>query len=154
MAPITVMTRGEAGALITVGKESSRSRRAKPTSVVDPTGAGDAFRRDSSWAEARLPWPVVGRLAAAYGGLRHRARGPQQHSYTLEEFVARYRENFGCGSRESPSRRDARPSRASQPGSVSACRNGSCARDPSLDERSSCAAVDDRWTSSSSFTCP
>ncbi len=38
------MTRGEAGALITVGNEEFDIPPAKPEAVVDPTGAGDAFR--------------------------------------------------------------------------------------------------------------
>ena len=44
LAPITVMTKGEAGALITVGSDEFEIPPAKPTEVVDPTGAGDAFR--------------------------------------------------------------------------------------------------------------
>ena len=44
LAPITVMTRGEAGALITVESEEFEIPPAKPKPVVDPTGAGDAFR--------------------------------------------------------------------------------------------------------------
>ena len=42
--PITVMTRGEAGSVITVGDGEFEIPPAKPDEVVDPTGAGDAFR--------------------------------------------------------------------------------------------------------------
>src|SRR5262249_21092740 len=65
LVPITVMTRGEAGALITAGDKEFAIPTAKPRAVVDPTGAGDAFRAGlvvgykNGW-----PWPVVGRLAA------------------------------------------------------------------------------------------
>ena len=76
LAPITVMTRGEAGALITVGDEEFEIPPAKPRQVVDPTGAGDAFRaglRPGYQAKAAL----AGRRPAgrADGRLRHRAPG-------------------------------------------------------------------------------
>jgi adenosine kinase len=97
MAPVTVMTRGEAGALITVEDEEFDIPSAKPRAVVDPTGAGDAFRAGFVLGMKRgWPWPVVGRVAALTGVYAIEHRGPQQHSYTLDEFRARYRENFGA----------------------------------------------------------
>jgi adenosine kinase len=97
MAPVTVMTRGEAGALITVEDEEFDIPSAKPRAVVDPTGAGDAFRAGFVLGMKRgWPWPVVGRVAALSGVYAIEHRGPQQHSYTLDEFRARYRENFGA----------------------------------------------------------
>jgi adenosine kinase len=97
LVPITVMTRGEAGALITVNKEEYDIPPAKPKEVVDPTGAGDAFRSGFILGMKKgLPWPVVGRLAALTGVYAIEHPGPQQHSYTREDFLARYRENFGA----------------------------------------------------------
>jgi adenosine kinase len=97
MAPVTVMTRGEAGALITVEDEEFDIPSAKPRAVVDPTGAGDAFRAGFVLGMKRgWPWPVVGRVAALTGVYAIEHRGPQQHSYTLDEFRDRYRENFGA----------------------------------------------------------
>ncbi len=96
MAPITVMTRGEAGALITADGEEFEIPPAKPKAVVDPTGAGDAFRAGFVLGLRRgWPWPVVGRVAALTAVYAIEHRGPQQHSYTLEEFRDRYRENYG-----------------------------------------------------------
>jgi adenosine kinase len=97
--PITVMTRGEAGSVITVGEERYEIPAAKCTKVVDPTGAGDAFRSGFVLGYKRkLPWPVVGRLASLTGVYAVEQHGPQQHAYTLQEFAARYRENFGKSS--------------------------------------------------------
>lgn len=94
--PVTVMTRGEAGALITTGDEEYEIPAARPQRVADPTGAGDAFRAGFVKGMLRgLSWPVVGRmgaLAAVYA-LEH--NGTQQHRYTVADFVSRYRENFG-----------------------------------------------------------
>jgi adenosine kinase len=96
LAPVTVMTRGEAGALITVGEEEFDVPAARPLAVIDPTGAGDAFRAGFILGlKQGLPWPVVGRLAALTAVYAIEQKGPQQHSYTHDEFVARYRENFG-----------------------------------------------------------
>jgi adenosine kinase len=38
---------------------------------------------------------VVGRLAALAAVYAIEQKGPQQHAYTHQEFVARYRESFG-----------------------------------------------------------
>ena len=76
MAPVTVMTRGEAGALITVGKEEFDIPPAKPKAVLDPTGAGDAFRAGFILGMKQgLPWPVVGRLAALRASTPSSTRG-------------------------------------------------------------------------------
>lgn len=97
MAPVTVMTRGEAGALITADGEEFEIPPARPKAVLDPTGAGDAFRAGFVAGLRRgWPWPVVGRVAALTAVYAIEHRGPQQHSYTLDEFRARYRENYGA----------------------------------------------------------
>jgi adenosine kinase len=99
LVPITVMTRGEAGSSITVGDEKYEIPAAKCRKVVDPTGAGDAFRSGFVLGYKRkLPWPAVGRLAALTAVYAVEQHGPQQHAYTLPEFLARYRENFGSTS--------------------------------------------------------
>ena len=96
IAPVTVMTRGEAGALITAGAEEFEIPPAIPSDVVDPTGAGDAFRAGFVLGlKHHWPWPVVGRVAALTAVYAIEHRGPQSHSYTLEEFVSRYQENYG-----------------------------------------------------------
>jgi adenosine kinase len=94
--PITVMTRGDAGSVITVADEVHQIPPAKCKQVVDPTGAGDAFRSGFVLGyKLQLPWPVVGRLASLTAVYAVEQHGPQQHAYTVQEFVARYRENFG-----------------------------------------------------------
>jgi adenosine kinase len=90
------MTRGEAGALITVGNEEFDIPPAKPKEVLDPTGAGDAFRAGFILGvKQALPWPAVGCLASLSAVYAIEHKGPQQHSYSFDQFIARYRENFG-----------------------------------------------------------
>ena len=94
--PITVMTKGEAGALITVEGVEYEIPPASPTAVVDPTGAGDAYRAGLVAGIARgFSWPVTGRLGALTAVYAIEHMGTQHHYYTIAEFVERYRSNFG-----------------------------------------------------------
>ncbi len=94
--PITLMTRGEAGALITVEGEEYEIPPARPTAVVDPTGAGDAYRAGFvKGMAAGFSWPVIGRLGALTAVYAIEHTGTQNHYYTQAEFVERYRTNFG-----------------------------------------------------------
>jgi adenosine kinase len=94
--PITVMTKGEAGALITVEGTEYEIPPASPTAVVDPTGAGDAYRAGLVTGMARgFSWPVIGRLGALTAVYAIEQTGTQHHYYSLPEFVERYRSNFG-----------------------------------------------------------
>lgn len=94
--PVTLMTRGGDGALVTVDGVEHTIPAARPHAVVDPTGAGDAFRAGFVKGMARdVSWPVAGRLGAlaAVYALEH--AGTQSHRYTIAEFVERYHANFG-----------------------------------------------------------
>ena len=94
--PITVMTKGEAGALITVDGQEYEIPPASPTTVLDPTGAGDAYRAGFvKGMAAGFSWPVVGRLGALTAVYAIEHTGTQHHYYTITEFVERYRSNFG-----------------------------------------------------------
>ena len=94
-APITVMTRGEAGALITVGREEFEIPPAKPGVVADPTGAGDALRRLYPGIEDGIS--LAGRRTAGRpdGRPRDRTSGSTTTLVHARGFQARYRENFG-----------------------------------------------------------
>jgi adenosine kinase len=93
---VTVMTRGEAGALITVDGQEYDIPPAKPERVTDPTGAGDAFRAGLLLGMKRgFSWPVVGRVAALTAVYAIENAGTQSHSYTTREFVDRYTANYG-----------------------------------------------------------
>lgn len=99
LVPITVVTKGEQGASIFVEGTEYIIPPAKPTQVVDPTGAGDAFRAGFVKGMQRgLPWDVVGRLASITAVYAIEQGGTQQHSYTPQAFIERYRENFGASS--------------------------------------------------------
>ncbi len=97
-APLTVVTLGEGGSLFYVGgaKEALRVPIAPVESVVDPTGAGDAFLAGLVYGYARgLPHEVTGRLGALVAAYCIEHRGCQEHTFLRADFRARYHEAFG-----------------------------------------------------------
>lgn len=98
MAPITFFTRGEEGSRIIVrGEAPIEIPIAKPTAVVDPTGAGDAYLGAIAFGLSRnLPLPVTGRIAALAATYAIELKGCQEHGYTVSEFAQRYQATFGA----------------------------------------------------------
>ena len=67
-----------------------------PRYVSDPTGVGDAYRAGViKGLVCGYTWETIGRLASLAATYVIETPGPQSHHYTLSEFVARYREQFG-----------------------------------------------------------
>ena len=91
-----ITTLGEKGSLISTSERDVSVPAAKAGNVVDPTGAGDAYRagllkgiimgRDIEKA-ARM-----GAVTAIYAIEKY---GTQEHYFTYEDFLERYRSNFG-----------------------------------------------------------
>ncbi|RQW11038.1 carbohydrate kinase family protein, partial [candidate division KSB1 bacterium] len=94
--PTIIVTLGENGSEIITAQETIHIPIAKPAAVLEPTGVGDAFRAGLIKGLAHnLPWPITGRIAALAATYVIEHPGPQPRPYTMEEFVARYKENFG-----------------------------------------------------------
>jgi adenosine kinase len=92
-----VVTLGGEGARIYAGARSHDIAAVRPRALVDPTGCGDAFRAGLIYALQRgLDWPVAGRLAALVGSIKIEHRGGQNHRFSQDDIVARYRECFGA----------------------------------------------------------
>lgn len=90
-----VVTLGAKGARWQVQGKTVTMPVAKPTKVVDPTGAGDAYRSGVVLGLLR-GWSVeqsgrVGALAATYA-IEH--YGTQQHSFSKAQFAKRYYQSF------------------------------------------------------------
>ncbi len=98
-APITVVTRGADGATIYTAETNGQGISIPVVAVEhlqDPTGAGDAFLGGFVYGVAReLPLDVAGRIGALAAAYCIEQRGCQEHSYTIDEFVARYTAAFG-----------------------------------------------------------
>jgi adenosine kinase len=87
-----VVTRGEKGASIFSGDQEFSIPVAPPERIADPTGVGDAFRGGFLTAYSHsLDWETCGRMGALAATYCLENSGPQGHSYTPAEFIARYR---------------------------------------------------------------
>ena len=94
-----------AGLIVTLGGEGSHiytenKRIDIPAAAVsemnDPTGCGDAYRGGLLFGLMNgLDWETTGRVAALMGAIKIEHHGTQNHSFTLDEFRARYQESFG-----------------------------------------------------------
>ncbi len=93
---LLVVTRGAEGASLISQERRVHVPAARPKAIVDPTGVGDAFRGGLLLGLVRgYPWEVTGRIGALAAVYCLEQVGTMNHRYTLPEFVARYRENFG-----------------------------------------------------------
>jgi adenosine kinase len=90
-----VVTLGPAGARMVVDGQDLFIPVAEAQHIVEPTGAGDAYRGGlMRGMQLGLPWEISGRMGALAAAYVLEQLGPQNHFYTREAFVARYRENF------------------------------------------------------------
>jgi adenosine kinase len=90
-----LVTKAEAGARLVVAEGEFHIPAIPPKAVVDPTGAGDAFRAGLMRSmELNLPWDVAGRVGALSATYVLENLGTQAHHFTPAEFIKRYRQHF------------------------------------------------------------
>ena len=66
-----------------------------PQKIVDPTGAGDAFRGGLiRGIQLGFPWPLAGRMGALASTYVLENVGTQGHYYTSDEYVRRFRQHY------------------------------------------------------------
>lgn len=91
-----VVTCGECGSDVYVAGEHFHIDVIRPVQIADPTGVGDAFRggflRGRQLGYDWITCARMGTLAATYC-LEN--RGTQNHRYTIDDFVQRFREYYG-----------------------------------------------------------
>jgi adenosine kinase len=91
-----IITRGAEGSEIHTPAGSIEIPAVRARSVVDPTGCGDAYRAGLIHGLVRgLDWAITGRIGSLIGAIKIESRGPQNHRFTLPEFVARFHGEFG-----------------------------------------------------------
>jgi len=91
--------------IITRGPEGSEIRGKEGTveiplvaaeTIVDPTGCGDAYRAGLLYGRTRdLPWETAGRIGSLMGALQVEVDGPQNLTFEMADFRARYEREFG-----------------------------------------------------------
>ena len=91
-----VTTLGEKGSLVSTAEDEMRVPPAGLHGVVDPTGAGDAFRagflKGIVLGKDLVTAARIGSVAAAYAIEQY---GTQEHHFSYGDFMERYRANFG-----------------------------------------------------------
>jgi adenosine kinase len=97
-AQVLIITRGADGSTILTPEQRYDVPAVLTPRPIDPTGVGDAYRAGLIRGMALgLPWDTIGRVAALAATYVLENHGPQNHQYTREEFVQRYRTQFGNG---------------------------------------------------------
>lgn len=94
---LVIVTYGKEGSEILLREGGSvKVPAARVATVVDPTGAGDAFRGGfvAGLMQGRT-LEVAGRMGAVAAVYCIEQYGTSNHRYTRDEFSARYRDNFG-----------------------------------------------------------
>ncbi len=91
-----VVTLGDQGSTILAGEETFNIPISPPDQVIDPTGVGDAYRAGllKGWV-CGLPWDIAGRMGSLAATYVLETDGPQNHRYSLKDFIERYCQIFG-----------------------------------------------------------
>lgn len=91
-----VVTKGAQGSEIHTQGRIVTIPAAKAKTISDPTGCGDAYRAGLLLGIARgMEWETTGRIAALMGAIKIEHHGTQNHRFTLAEFAARFKQEFG-----------------------------------------------------------
>ncbi|MCU0511588.1 MAG: carbohydrate kinase family protein [Anaerolineae bacterium] len=91
--PVLVVTHGHEGSRIYTGGDEIHVPAFAPTTLHDPTGAGDAYRAGFVTGLVKnLPLALCGAMGALCATYVLEQVGTQSHRYTPAEFVARFRQ--------------------------------------------------------------
>lgn len=90
-----VVTLGARGADIYADGSKTSVPAVEPERILDPTGVGDAFRGGfvRAWSLG-MDWDTCGKVGSLAAAYCLETRGPQEHTYSVADFVARYRRHF------------------------------------------------------------
>ena len=91
-----VITRGKEGSTIHTRDGRLNIPVVSVECCEDPTGCGDAYRAGLLYGLAnKLDWQTTGRIASLMGAIKIAQDGTQNHRFTMDEFHARFRDEFG-----------------------------------------------------------
>ena len=97
LTPHLITTRGEKGSVVRTDRGVDEVPAVPARQVLDPTGAGDAYRAGLLKGLALdLGWPTAARLGAVLASFSVEQQGTQEHHLEISEFWQRYAENFGA----------------------------------------------------------
>lgn len=91
-----IITKGEEGSELITNDGREAIPVAKPRQVLDPTGAGDAYRAGLLKGLALgLPWGTAALMGATVASFAVEQPGTQEHRVEITDFWRRYQDNFG-----------------------------------------------------------
>ena len=92
---ILLVTLAEKGARLVANGDEVLVTAVPPQAITDPTGAGDAFRAGlMRGMQLGLPWQTAGQMGSLAATYVLEQLGPQNHHYSPQEFVTRFRQHF------------------------------------------------------------
>jgi len=90
-----VVTLGGQGSIIYAAGREYKIPVVQVDHLQDPTGCGDAFRAGLMYGLLKdMDWETMGRVASLMGAIKIASHGNQNHSFTLDEFQAKFKETF------------------------------------------------------------
>ena len=90
-----IVTKGGSGSVVIAAGKRIEIPAVKVASLQDPTGCGDAYRAGLLYGiQHGLDWETTGQIASLLGGIKIETKGTQNHQFTMEQFRARFQENF------------------------------------------------------------
>ena len=96
MVDALIITRGAKGSQIYTSQHRHEIPLAKVSAIKDPTGCGDAYRAGVLYGLLNdLDWKTTGRIASLMGAIKIESHGTQNHVFIMDEFIDRFKENFG-----------------------------------------------------------
>lgn len=91
-----IVTLGGQGSKIYTNGQCIEIPSAHIHALRDPTGCGDAYRAGLLFGlMSECDWPTTGRIASLMGAIKIEHHGTQNHCFGMDEFKARFHENFG-----------------------------------------------------------
>lgn len=98
--PILITTLGEKGAVVFDHRNGEDVQDiilpSKPREIIDPTGAGDAFRAGFLAGYSRgFDLKTCGQMGACAAVYTVEKYGTQTHEFSVDDFCKRYKENYG-----------------------------------------------------------
>jgi adenosine kinase len=96
MVDALIITRGGEGSHIYTQGKRIDIPCAKAAQLADPTGCGDAYRAGLLYGILHgKDWETTGRIASLLGAIKIERSGTQNHTFTMNEFSERYKDEFG-----------------------------------------------------------
>lgn len=96
LVPAVVTTLGAEGSRITTREGETLVQGVKALQVLDPTGAGDAYRAGFAYAWLRkLPLAACAQVASAVAVYTVESYGTQTHHFEMKDIAKRYEDTYG-----------------------------------------------------------